>query len=151
MSPIPKQALGRLRVDQLLAFVGAHPILVGVFLLLLILFIRNELSRGGRTVNAQELVNMVNRDGAVVVDVRDSTEFRSGHVVGAVNIPHGSIAERLSELQRYRDKPVVVMCKMGQHSSSAGVHLRKAGFTNVTKLRGGISEWRGQNLPLVKG
>ena len=86
------------------------PWLVGSFLLFLILFFRNEMSRGGRTVNAQELVNMVNRDGAVVVDVRDSTEFRSGHVVGAVNIPHASIAERLAELTRYRDKPVVVMC-----------------------------------------
>ena len=138
-------------MDELIAFVGAHPWLVGVFLLLLILFFRNDLSRGGRPVNAQELVNMVNRDGAVVVDVRDSTEFRSGHVVGAVNIPHASIAERLAELTRYRDKPVVVMCKMGQHAGSAGLQLRKAGFTNVTKLRGGVSEWRGQNLPLVKG
>ena len=138
-------------MDQFFTFIGAHPWLVGAFLLLLIFFFRNEMSRGGRTVNAQELVNMVNRDGAVVVDVRDSTDFRSGHVDGAVNIPHGSIAERLSELQRYRDKPVVVMCKMGQHSGTVGVHLRKAGFTNVTKLRGGVSEWRGQNLPLVKG
>ena len=138
-------------MDQFFTFIRAHPWLVGAFLLLLILFFRNEMSRGGRTVNAQELVNMVNRDGAVVVDVRDSTEFRSGHVVGAVNIPHASIAERLAELTRYRDKPVVVMCKMGQHAGSAGLQLRKAGFSNVTKLRGGISEWRGQNLPLVKG
>ena len=92
-----------------------------------------------------------NGNEVVVVDVRDSTEFRSGHVVGAVNIPHASIVERLAELTRYRDKPVVVMCKMGQHAGSAGIQLRKAGFTNVTKLRGGVSEWRGQNLPLVKG
>ena len=100
-SPIPKAALGRIRMDQLLGFLVAHPWLVGAFLLLLILFIRNELSRGGRTVNAQELVNMVNREGAVVVDVRDSTDFRSGHVVGAVNIPpyvHSGAALRATAL-----------------------------------------------------
>ena len=150
VSPVPRGGVGRLRMDQLLEFITNHPWLVGAFLLLLILSIRNELSRGGRAVNAQELVNMVNREGAVVIDVRDSTEFRTGHVVGALNIPHTAIAERLSELQRYKDKPLVVMCKMGQHAGSVGVHLRKAGFINVTKLRGGVSEWRSQNLPLVK-
>jgi rhodanese-related sulfurtransferase len=138
-------------MDQLIVFVTNHPILVGTFLVLLVLFIRNESQRGGATVSAQALVNLVNREGALVLDVRDAKEFSAGHIVGAVNIPHGLLGGRLSELDKYKDKPVAIVCKMGQHSGAAGTVLRKAGFQHVSRLTGGITEWRNQNLPLVKG
>ncbi len=137
-------------MEQLFEFVANHPLLVGAFALLLALFVRNEVARGGRSVSAQELVNLVNRDGAVVIDVRDANEFSQGHIVDAVNVPHAAIAGRLAELGKYKEKPVVLACKMGQHAGSAGTVLRKAGFANVARLRGGVAEWRNQNLPLVK-
>ena len=128
-----------------------HPFLVSAFLIVLGLFVRNEVSRGGRGVTAQELVNLVNRDGALVVDVRDQKEFSEGHIVDAVNIPHAALPARLSEIERHKAKPIVVACKMGQHAGTAGTVLRKAGFENVSRLKGGIMEWRNQNLPVVKG
>jgi rhodanese-related sulfurtransferase len=138
-------------MEQVFEFVGNHPFLVGTFALLLALFIRNEASRGGRSVSAQELVNLVNKDGAIVIDVRDAKEFETGHIVGAINIPHGAMENRMSELNKYKDKILVLACKMGQHSGAAGTTLRKAGFAQVVRLAGGISEWRNQSLPVVKG
>ena len=138
-------------MERLLEFIMNHPFLVSAFLIVLGLFVRNEVSRGGRGVTAQELVNLVNRDGALIVDVRDQKEFSDGHIVDAVNIPHAALPARLSELERHKAKPIVVTCKMGQHASAAGTVLRKAGFENVSRLKGGIMEWRNQNLPVVKG
>ena len=138
-------------MEQLFEFVGNHYILVGAFVLIFALFVRNEVVRGGRSVSAQELVNLVNRDGAVVIDVRDAHEYGQGHIVDAINVPHAALAGRLGELKKYKEKPIVLACKMGQHSGSAGTTLRKAGFQNVSRLRGGVAEWRNQNLPVVKG
>jgi rhodanese-related sulfurtransferase len=137
-------------MDQVFEFVGNHPYLFGAFAVLLAVFIRNETQRGGRSVSAQELVNMVNRDGAVVLDLRDKKEFDQGHIANAVNIPHASLDSRIDELKDYKEKPVVLTCKMGQHAGSAGTSLRKLGFVNVSRLSGGIAEWRNQNLPVVK-
>ncbi len=138
-------------MEQVFEFLGNHPFLVGAFAVLLALFVHNELRRGGRTVTAQQLVELVNREGALVLDVRDKQEFSAGHIVDAVNIPHAAVAGRLGELKKYRAKPLVVACKMGQHAGSVGTTLRKAGFENVSRLRGGVTEWRNQNLPVVKG
>ena len=138
-------------MEQLFEFIGNHPILVGAFLLIFALFVRNELVRGGRAVTAQELVNLVNRDGAVVVDVRDKAEFSQGHIVDAINVPHGALNTRLAELEKYKERPLVLACKMGQHAGAAGTVLRRAGFQNVSRLKGGVAEWRNQNLPVVKG
>ena len=137
-------------MDQLFTFIGNHPFLVGTFVLLLILFIRNETQRGGQTVSAQQLVDMVNRENAVVLDVRDKKDFESGHIVDSVNIPYASLESRLSELSDFKSRPVVVACKMGQHSGAAGTLLRKNGFEEVRRLTGGVTEWRNQNLPVVK-
>lgn len=135
---------------QVFEFIGAHPLLVGTFVLLLAFFVRNEMSRGGRSVTAQELVNLVNRDQAVVVDVRDAAEFDAGHIVDAINIPHTALATRVSELNKFKEQPIIVACKIGQHSGAAGTVLRQAGFENVARLQGGIAEWRNQSLPVVK-
>jgi len=138
------------RMDQLFSFISNHPYLVGTFVVLLALFIRNEMTRGGATLGAQEVVNLVNNEGAVVLDIRDKAEFDAGHIVDSINIPYGSLESRLSELKKYEGKPIVIACKMGQHAGAAGTQLKKSGYENVSRLRGGITEWRGQNLPVVK-
>jgi len=137
-------------METLFEFVGNHPYLVSAFIILLMLFIRNEAARGGESVTPQELVNLVNNESAVIIDVRDTAEYADGHIVKALNIPHGALEQRLSELNKHKDKPLIVACKMGQHSGSAGTLLRKSGFADVRRLSGGITEWRNQNLPVVK-
>ena len=137
-------------MEQFFSFLGDHPILVGTFLLLLFLFFRNERTRAGATVGTQELVRLVNKENAVVLDVRERNEFMEGHIVDALNIPYASLESRLDEISQYKEAPVVIACKMGQHSGAAGTLLQKNGFTNVTRLTGGYAEWRAQNLPVVK-
>ncbi len=137
-------------MDQVIEFIGNHPFLIGSFVLLLTIFVRNETRRGGHAVSVQQLVNMVNRENAVILDVRDKKEFDQGHIVNAVNIPFAALSGRIDELKKYREQPVVVACKQGQQAGSAGTLLRKAGFDNISRLTGGIAEWRNQNLPVVK-
>ena len=137
-------------MEQLINFVINHPYLVGIFVVLLGLFIRNEMVRGGASISAAQLVQLVNNENAVIVDVRDKGEFDSGHIVDSINIPFSSLETRADELTKFKDKPLVLTCKMGQHAGSAGTLLKKKGFENVSRLKGGIAEWRGQSLPVVK-
>ena len=95
-------------------------------------------------------MDLVNRENAVVLDLRDRKDFDTGHIVDSLNIPYAALESRLGELEKYRERPLVIACRMGQHAGAAGTLLRKKGFTNVSRLTGGIAEWRNQNLPVVK-
>jgi rhodanese-related sulfurtransferase len=86
----------------------------------------------------------------VLVDVRPANEFQGGHIHGAIKIPHTKIASRIAELEKCRSKVVVLADSMGQHVGGAGRALNKEGY-NVRRLRGGMTEWRGENLPVVQG
>ena len=121
-----------------------------VFVTLLVLFIVHEVRRSGNSVTTHQLVNLVNNEGALVVDVRDPSEYSNGHIVDSINIPYTALQSRVMEIEKFKEKPVVLACKMGQHSGVAGTVLKKAGFQNISKLKGGYLEWQNQNLPLVK-
>ena len=97
-----------------------------------------------------QLVSLMNSDQAVLVDVRAANDFQAGHVHGAINIPHTKIATRLSEIEKHREKVIVLTDQMGQHAGGVGKAMTKQGYT-VRRLSGGMSEWRQQNMPVVKG
>ncbi|HAK50376.1 MAG TPA: rhodanese-like domain-containing protein [Gammaproteobacteria bacterium] len=137
-------------MEQFFEFIGNHFILVGVFIFLLVAFFVNEGKQGGAAIGTTNLVTLVNREGAVILDIRDNKEYSAGHIAGAVNMPFASVDSRIGELEDYKEKPVVIVCKMGQHSSSAGKKLKAQGFTDVRRLSGGMSEWSASNLPVVK-
>ena len=90
-------------MEQFFTFLGNHPLLVGTFVLLVVLFFRNESARAGATVGTQELVRLVNKENAIVLDVRDRTEFMEGHIVDAVNIPYASLEARVDELSKHKE------------------------------------------------
>lgn len=137
-------------MDHLFQFAMNHPFLVGSFLMLLTALLALENQRSGKSVTSQQLTNLVNTAGGIVVDVRDAKEFREGHITDSRNIPYSQLADRLNDLAAYKDKPVVLVCKMGQHAGAAGRLLSKAGFTDVRRLGGGIATWTADRLPLVK-
>ena len=93
---------------------------------------------------------LINRSNAVVLDIRDKKDFDAGHIVDAIHIPLGKLEGHVTELDKHKAVPVVVACRLGQHSADAVKVLRKAGFTQVLRLAGGMIEWRAQNLPLVQ-
>jgi rhodanese-related sulfurtransferase len=142
--------LGQTLVEQIFEFISNHYILVSAFVFLLVAFVINEGKLGGAAITPTNLVNLVNREGAVLVDIRDTKEYSSGHIAGAVSMPVSSIDARIGELESYKDKPVVLVCKMGQHASAAGRKLKALGFENVRRLSGGMAEWTASSLPMVK-
>ncbi|MDL0431536.1 rhodanese-like domain-containing protein [Marinobacter sp. TBZ242] len=137
-------------MERVFEFAVNHYILVSLFVAFLLAILVLESRRGGKKISAQGAVNLINRDEAVVVDIRDRKDFNEGRITGAINIPLNSIKSRASELKKFKDKQIIVADKMGQHSAMAVKQLNAEGYTNVVRLDGGIADWKGSNLPLVK-
>ena len=135
---------------QFLEFIGNHPVLTGMWMVTLgaIFFYHKRTSAS--SVAPQEAIMMINRKNAVVVDVRERKDFDSGHIVDSLNIPLNKLKQRLSELRKHEQKPLIVVCKLGQHSGEAAKLLQEAGYDEVVRLTGGLSEWKAQSLPLVQ-
>ncbi len=134
---------------EFLVFLSEQWLLVGLLLILAYLLLLSERVKAGKPASAQEATNLINSANARVVDLRDQDDFRAGHIVDSVHIPHSELAKRLNELATPKDKPIILVDKMGQHTGAAGRLLKREGF-EVRRLQGGISEWVNQKLPLVK-
>ena len=142
--------LERALVEQIFEFVSNHYILVSAFVFLLVAFVINEGKQGGAAITPTNLVNLVNREGAILLDIRDPKEYSAGHIAGALSMPVSSIDARIGELESEKGKPVVLVCKMGQQASATGRKLKALGFENVRRLSGGMAEWTAGSLPVVK-
>ncbi|HBN14264.1 MAG: rhodanese-like domain-containing protein [Pseudomonadota bacterium] len=135
---------------QFIEFVGNHWMLSGLWVALLVAFLFHRSKTNARAVGTQEAVMLVNRKDGVMLDIRDKKEFDAGHIVDSIHIPANKLSERLAELEKYKSRPIIVVCKLGQHSADSCKILSNAGFDQVVRLRGGMAEWRGQNLPVVQ-
>ena len=118
---------------------------------LVALLLVHEQRRGAPSVSPTQLSAMVNREDAVVLDLRDASDYRAGHIIDSVNMPFPKLSERIAELERFRERPVIVVCKMGHHSGAVAKTLREKGFLRVFRLGGGMLEWQSAQLPLVRG
>ena len=105
---------------------------------------------GAKEVGVGDAVQLINRQDAVIVDVREPAEFKAGHIPNARNIPVGQIGERLRELEKFKTRPILLACASGNRSGTAGSVLQKAGFTQVTSLAGGMGAWQQAGMPLEK-
>ncbi len=141
-------------LPDLLAFAGRHPLLSLALLGLTLAIVFNELSaftRGFKALGPAALTALVNRDNALVVDLRPHADFEKGHIPGSKNVQPSQFDPENKQLAAARSLPVVVVCKAGQASGDAARRLRKAGFERVYVLDGGIAAWQQADLPLVKG
>jgi len=106
---------------------------------------------GGPSVNATQATQLINREDALVVDVRDPGEYGTGHILGAKNVPLSRIDAGGSEIApKRKDKPVIVYCDTGNRSSKAAAALRSQGFGKVVSLSGGLGAWQQAGLPVEK-
>jgi rhodanese-related sulfurtransferase len=92
---------------------------------------------------------MLNREDAVLIDIRDASDYDAGHIINAKNIPRAELKSRLDELKKFKERPIVVYCANGSASTAALRELSSAGFEQVHSLKGGLSAWRSDNLPLT--
>jgi rhodanese-related sulfurtransferase len=106
---------------------------------------------GFQEIDASEAVGLINREDAVVIDVREDGEYKDGHIANSRHIPLGSLKSRLNELEGLKSKPLIVSCRSGNRSAHACGVLAKNGFTTLYNLRGGIGAWQGASLPVTKG
>ena len=106
--------------------------------------------RGIKEVNTSDALQLINHKDAIVLDVRERSEYDAGHVLNAKFIPLGKLKERMGELEKYRDHPIVVVCRSGNRSGTACFLLTKQGFAQAYNLAGGILAWQKNQLPLEK-
>jgi rhodanese-related sulfurtransferase len=101
----------------------------------------------GKGISVMEATLLINREDAVVVDVRETSEWSAGHIPNARHIALGQLDKRVGELEKLKSKPIIVCCASGNRSSSACGALKKAGFERVYNLSGGIRAWSDAGLP----
>lgn len=135
---------------QFIEFVSNHWLLSTVWVALVIALVLHRNKTSGESVSAQQTVMLINRSNAIVVDIRDKKDFDAGHIVDAIHIPLTKLGARVSELEKHKSDPVIVACRLGPQSIDAVKMLKSAGFTQVLRLSGGVTEWRAQGLPLVQ-
>jgi rhodanese-related sulfurtransferase len=105
---------------------------------------------GGPWVTPPQATHLINREDAVVIDVRDTNEFANGHVLGAKNVPLARIEDAGSDLGKRKDRPLILYCDTSSRSGKALSLLKREGFTRVANLSGGIGAWQQAGLPVEK-
>lgn len=91
---------------------------------------------------------LINRENAVLLDVREGAELEAGKLPNAVHVPLSQLKDRVGELAKYSSRPVIVYCARGQRSRGAAGALAKAGIANIYQLQGGLKAWKDAGLPV---
>jgi rhodanese-related sulfurtransferase len=140
-------------MPKLLEFVINHWDLFLALAIILFMMFGGGLSsrlRGFKQIGALEAVQLLNHENALLLDVREDSEFKDGHIIDALHIPLGKLGERQGELEKFREKSIIISCRSGHRSSTACAKLRKSGFETVYNLKGGVMAWQSAGLPLQK-
>lgn len=128
--------------------------LVALFLASGVMLVWPELSKlaggGGATLGTLEATRLMNQSNMLVLDVRDGKDFAVGHLPRARHIPVAELEKRSDEIQKFRDKPVLVTCRTGNRAGSAVRILKKLGFSQVFQLKGGLQAWEAASLPVER-
>lgn len=140
-------------LTQISEFAVNHPYLVMAFVVLLALVFLNELKIATQrfaSLTPAAAVQLMNNEDVVVLDVREPSETVGGKIAQAIQIPFSGIAKRVGELEKYKDKTMLVYCKSGARAGAACKELSKSGFNKVYSLNGGLSAWQDAHLPVSK-
>ena len=119
----------------------------GVALLLPML---SRSAAGSTLLSATEAVMLMSRKQVLVLDVRGADEFKQGHLQGARNVPLPELSTRIKELEKFKDKPVLLVCERGNRTRSAVKILKDQQFTALHQLKGGIQAWLEAKMPISK-
>lgn len=140
-------------MDKYIQFLTNHYLLSGAWLVVAGMLVYSFFSarlRGFNGIHPAMATQLINRENALILDVREDNEYREGHIVNSLHIPVGYLGDRMKELEKYKDRPIIVGCRSGQRSSQACAILKKQGFEAVYNLNGGIMAWKNDKLPLTK-
>jgi len=138
---------------QITEFSANHSLLVGGFVALLIAVFFNEFRHASQNfskLTPAGATQLINNEDVVLLDVREPAETSVGKIMKAIQIPVGSVSQRVGELDKHKNKNVIVYCKTGARSGLACRELNKAGFEKVYNLSGGITAWQEAHLPISR-
>jgi rhodanese-related sulfurtransferase len=139
-------------MDHLLEYSAHHPWLAAFAVAAAIAVLINELRMRGLSVGAlapQDVIRLMNQ-GATLLDLRAQQAYQEGHISGARHFDAGQLPNAADTLKKYKERALIVYCDRGASAAAAVRALSKQGFTKVFNLRGGISAWRAENLPLAR-
>jgi len=134
-----------------LEFVQNNIVLVMIVVVSGSILLWELLSRSsGKEIGTLIAVQLINYKDALVLDVREESEYDAGHIANSKHIPSDKIKDRIQELEKFKDKPIVVIYRSGVRTGAASSILHANGFSHVHNLAGGIDTWKQANLPIVK-
>ena len=136
-------------IEQIIEFSGNHTLLVIALVIAVLMLIQNLLAGNKGNITAVQATEMINHQDAVVIDVRPPADYSKGHIINAINIPSSSLTSQLNQINKYKNKPIIINCRSGAQSSVARKQLIKEGFEDVHNLKGGILSWQSENLPVT--
>lgn len=142
-------------MQEIMQFISRHPILCIAWIALLgaVLYTTFKgIASNVKVISRGEATRLINKEDAVVVDLRQREDFRKGHIAGSVNLlPNEIKANNVGELEKHKAKPIIVVDGSGMQAQEPANALTKAGFAKVFVLKEGIAGWSSENLPLVRG
>lgn len=131
-------------------FLAQQWLLATALLAVIVMLVMHESRKAGTSLSPQQAINLVNAEQGVFVDLRETADFRAGHISDAMHIPASKLLNNTGLLEKYREKPIVLVCRMGQSAGSVGKKLNADGFGKVCIMRGGMMEWGNLQLPVIK-
>ena len=105
---------------------------------------------GGPSISTAQATQLINREDATMVDVREPGEYGAGHALGAKNLPLARIQSGAGDVAKKKDATLILYCDSGDRSGKATAALRKQGYTKVFNLSGGFGAWKQAGLPVER-
>jgi rhodanese-related sulfurtransferase len=140
-------------MGQLIDFIVNHWLLCSLFLVMLVIFLINEFQHRAKSIKGlspQQAVDLMNHQNGVVIDIREPDLFSKGHILGAQNIKLSDFESKKSKLNKFKSRPMIVVCAQGTQSGKFADLLRQSNFEHVFQLEGGLAAWQQDQFPLTK-
>jgi len=141
-------------MQQFVEFIGNHPMLATIWVVLFLWLIFSAINSAlspVKEINSHDATLLMNRSDAVVVDIRPPAEFKKGHILGAKALTQEQVnGPDFKSLEKFKSKPIIVVCAMGMSARRTATQMLKAGFSQVSVLKGGMNTWNSEGLPVKK-
>ncbi len=106
--------------------------------------------RKGAKITNSQATKIINKGKTAIIDIRDQKQYQAGHILNAVHVPLASLQERIPKLEKFKGQPIIIVDEAGKESDKAASILKKEGFSQINVLRGGMTGWVGEGLPVTK-
>jgi rhodanese-related sulfurtransferase len=140
-------------MEQLITFAGNNGMLSAIWVALVVMIIVTTIKMKMspiKQISPQELTFLMNKEQGVTLDIRKEKEYKTAHILDALSLPDEKITENgFNSLEKYKDKPIIVVCAAGMSAVPVANKLFKSGFSKVSVLKGGMNSWTGAGLPVV--